>query len=158
MKTTAKLTSKGPVGQVNIKGRVTTNPLQTKAADGEEELLQKKLNPLQLAGDEGEELLQKKQNPLQLKHIHDNPLKPVTNTGNPMQQATATQSISPFQLFAGAGNSLVLQKTRKSKGILYATDDADAVEWLKVKVKGWADISEEDREVALNIAINPELD
>jgi len=65
MKTTAQLryeSSKAAV--VATKGKSTTNPLQL-AGGPEEELLQKKKNPLQLAGAEEEEL-QMKRNPLQL--------------------------------------------------------------------------------------------
>ena len=86
MKTTANLTSQGPVDRVSVKGNATTSPLQLKVADGEGGLLQMKESPIQMAGDEDEELLQKKENPLQLKHIGDNPLKPIVNTCNPLQQ------------------------------------------------------------------------
>src|SRR5476651_1040902 len=99
MKTTAKLT---PQGQVNTKGHATANPLQPKAADGENGLLQMKLNPLQLTGGEDEELLQQKTNPLQLKPASDNPLKPGTHTGNPMQPIAVNQPTNLFQLLTAA--------------------------------------------------------
>lgn len=53
----------------------------------------------------------------------------------------------------GKSNSAIpVQFTRKSNKIEYATDDADAVAWLSANIAGWAKLSEEDKELGLNIA------
>lgn len=44
------------------------------------------------------------------------------------------------------------QLTRQSKGIVYATSDEDAVEWLKENISDWDELPEEDREMAMDIA------
>ncbi|ADZ91944.1 hypothetical protein [Marinomonas mediterranea] len=46
------------------------------------------------------------------------------------------------------------QLTRMSKGVQYATSDEDARDWLSKNVKDWNTYPEEDREMAMDIALD----
>ncbi|HZG56800.1 hypothetical protein [Paenibacillus sp.] len=71
-----------------------------------------------------------------------------------LQEAAGNRGTIQFLKSLPARSAEVVQFTRKSGGIEYATDEQDAEAWLKANVAGFDGLGEIDREMAIGLAMD----